>query len=286
MNSYKKIIAPATRYIDASAFEKIDTTEIRWLAGTGFMINTRGIVIMLDPLLIKTNENPPTCEVGLEMVLDFPIKAQDVPKLDILLYTHSDDDHLGGETALILEKLNPRIIGPSPVFEKLVRTGVKPNLIEICRYGDKIIIDSLEIDVLKADHPWQLQNPARYGKRPFRLGDACGFRVKTPDGTILFTGDTRLLEEHLNMECPDVLMLDVSRCEYHLNVKGAIALANLMSDALLIPYHYGTYYAPTIPAHCGDPEDVFANVTEREKRERRLAPGQKLTLQNGKEIVD
>ncbi len=285
MVSNKKIIAPATKNIDASAFEKTDSTEIRWLAGTGFMINTRGIVIMLDPLLISSGDNPLTCEVGLEMVLDFPIKAQDVPKLDILLYTHSDDDHLGGETALILEKLNPRIIGPSPVFEKLVRKGVQPKLIEICRYGDKIIIDSIEIDVLKADHPWQLQDPERLGK-PFRFSDACGYRIKTPDGTILFTGDTRLLEEHLNMECPDVLILDVSRCEYHLNVKGAYTLANLMSDALLIPYHYGTYYAPTIPAHSGDPEDVFAHVTERKKRERRLAPGQKLTLHEGKEIIN
>ena len=187
MNSYKKIIAPATKNIDASAFDKTDATEIRWLAGTGFMINARGTVIMLDPLLISSNDNPMTCEVGLEMVLDFPIKAQDVPKLDILLYTHSDDDHLGGETALILGKLNPRIIGPSPVFEKLVRTGVESNLIEICRYGDKIIIDSIEIDVLKADHPWQLQDPERHGK-PFRLSDACGYRIKTPDGTILFTG--------------------------------------------------------------------------------------------------
>jgi hypothetical protein len=60
-----------------------------------------------------------------------------------------------------------------------------------------------------------------------------------------------------------------------------------MSDALLIPYHYGTYNtpynAPDAPAHSGDPEDVFCNVTNREKREKMLAPGEPLCMRNGKE---
>ena len=92
------------------------------------------------------------------------------------------------------------------------------------------------------------------------------------------------MEEHLSITGIDVLAVDVSRCEYHINVRGATTLANLLKDALLIPYHYGTYNAPDIPAHCGDPEDVFCNVTEREKREKRLAPGQALRILEGKSI--
>jgi L-ascorbate metabolism protein UlaG (beta-lactamase superfamily) len=50
----------------------------------GFLINSRGTTIMVDPLL-----------QGFDMpiMIDMPIAAEDVPKLDAILVTHSDNDH-------------------------------------------------------------------------------------------------------------------------------------------------------------------------------------------------
>lgn len=275
---YQPIIAAKTQFLEKEAFEQINHTEIRWLGGTGFMINARGSVLMIDPLLIVKNDNgKKTCEEGLELLIDFPIDAKDVPNLDILLYTHADDDHLGRDTAKELANLKPQIFGPPLAFVRLARAGVDPEIVEICRYGDVIEHGSFRIEVIKADHPWQLQDPDRYGK-PLRVEDAVGFIITTPDGVFLFPGDTRLMEDHLKLRYLDIdfLALDVSKCQYHLNILGATTLANLIDKALLTPYHYGTYFAPTIPAHCGDPEDVFVNVKNREKRERTTAPGQAL----------
>lgn len=282
-NLLEPVVAKDTVYITGEAFAKIDHTEIYWLAGTGFMINSRGTILMIDPLLIRSNTTPMVCEEGIEMVVDFPLNANDVPKLDLLVYTHSDDDHLGRETASILAKLSPQIYGPPRAFVRLARAGVDPNIVEICRYGDEINVGSIKIEVIKADHPWQLQDPERYGQI-FREWDAVGFIVTTPDGVFLFPGDTRLLEEHLKIKDINLMALDVSRCEYHINIKGATTLANLMGDALLIPYHYGTYNAPDVPAHCGNPEDVFKNVKNRDKRERVIAPGESVKFLDGKEI--
>jgi len=275
--------AHETQHFDETAFRPIDHTEIRWMAGAGFMINSRGIVIMVDPHLITIKDDPLTSEEGLEMVVDYPIKAANVPKIDAIFYTHSDADHLGLLTAQVLQKLNPLMIGPPPVFEKLVRSGFLPDHLQVCRYGDKIAIGPISIEVTKADHPWQLLNPVLYGK-PFRSGDACGYKIITADGTVLAPGDTRLMEEHLEIKGIDVLFLDVTRDAYHLNVHGAIILANCMSEAFLIPYHYGTYNAPDSTAFSGDPEEVFCHVTDREKRERILAPGQPFCLCSGKEL--
>jgi L-ascorbate metabolism protein UlaG (beta-lactamase superfamily) len=280
------IKAPGTQYFDKTAFGQIDHTEIRWLAGAGCMVNARGTVIMVDPLLMTVRDNPLTSELNREMVVDYPIRATDVPNVDAVLYTHSDTDHLGIMTARVLHNLNPLIIGPGPVFEKLVRSGMGPDRLQICRYGDNITIGSITIEVIKADHPYQLMDSARFGKY-FRFDDAVGYKIITPDGSFLAPGDSRLIEEYFNIKGIDVLFLDCSRDEYHINVKGATTLANYMSDALLIPYHYGTYNPPQnaadFTAHSGNPEDVFCNVTNREKRERRLAPGQPLCLHNGKE---
>ena len=50
----------------------------------GFFINSRGTTFMVDPLL-----------EGFDMpiMIDFPIAAKDVPRLDAVLVTHDDNDH-------------------------------------------------------------------------------------------------------------------------------------------------------------------------------------------------
>ena len=58
------------------AFTSSNATTIRWLGMGGFLINSRGTAIMVDPLL-KGFDMP--------VMIDFPIKTDDVPKLDWVL---------------------------------------------------------------------------------------------------------------------------------------------------------------------------------------------------------
>src|SRR5215217_1122821 len=76
--------APETRPFGAEAFEASDGTVLRWLGMAGFLINSRGTTVTVDPLL-----------GGFDMpvMIEFPIAADDVPKLDAVLVTHSDNDH-------------------------------------------------------------------------------------------------------------------------------------------------------------------------------------------------
>ena len=107
-----------------------------------------------------------------------------------------------------------------------------------------------------ADHPWQLKDLERGGP-PYRMGECCGFLIDAPEGRLYFPGDTRLMEYHLSLTDIDVLALDVSTCEYHLNHTSAIVLANHFPKAYLLPFHYGTYDCPTVASHCGEPEDIY-----------------------------
>ena len=76
--------APQTQPFGAEAFEAADTTVLRWLGMAGFLINSRGTTLMVDPLL-----------GGFDMpvMIEFPIAGTDVPRLDAVLVTHSDNDH-------------------------------------------------------------------------------------------------------------------------------------------------------------------------------------------------
>ena len=76
--------APETQPFDAEAFEASDGTVLRWLGMAGFLINSRGTTVMVDPLLGSFD---------MPVMIEFPIAAHEVPKLDAVLVTHSDNDH-------------------------------------------------------------------------------------------------------------------------------------------------------------------------------------------------
>jgi hypothetical protein len=76
--------ARKTQPFGADAFQASQGTTIRWLGAAGFLLNSQGTTLMIDPLL-----------EGFDMpiMIDMPIGPKDVPHLDAVLITHSDTDH-------------------------------------------------------------------------------------------------------------------------------------------------------------------------------------------------
>ena len=93
MQQTQQARAPKTQPFGAEAFGPSDGTTLRWLGMAGFLINSRGTTIMVDPLL-----------EGFDMpiMIDMPIAAKDVPELDAILVTHSDNDHYSVPTCRAL----------------------------------------------------------------------------------------------------------------------------------------------------------------------------------------
>lgn len=75
---------PKTQTFGEEAFEKSNNTTLRWMGMGGFFINSRGATMMIDPLLKDFN---------MPIMIDFPIKTEDVPRLDAVLITHADNDN-------------------------------------------------------------------------------------------------------------------------------------------------------------------------------------------------
>src|SRR5215207_179142 len=88
--------APKTQPFGAEAFEADDGTVLRWLGMAGFLINSRGTTLMVDPLLGGFD---------MPMMIDFPIAASEVPRLDTVLVTHSDNDHYSVPTGRELTRV-------------------------------------------------------------------------------------------------------------------------------------------------------------------------------------
>lgn len=255
---------PPTQLFGAEAFQRIDHTVIRWLGNAGFFINTRGTTLMVDPLL-KGFDMP--------LLIDIPIKPEEVPHLDAVLITHVDNDHYSVPTNRVLSPVTKEFHSTRYVASLMKEEGFNAFGHDI---GEDFIVGELRITLTPADHAWQNMMPDR--TREYKMEDYCGFLIYTPDGTVWAPGDSRMLEEFLTMPTPDAIFFDFSDSGWHLGFDNAVKVANAYPDTPLLLSHWGTVEAPNMKEFNADPERLKKEVVNPE-RVYVLAPGEVFTLQ-------
>ncbi len=257
--------APATQPFGAEAFAASDSTVLRWLGMASFLINSRGTTIMVDPLL-----------GGFDMpiMIDMPIAADDVPRLDAILVTHSDNDHYSVPTCRDLAGVTEKYHSTQYVASLMQEEGLSAHGHDI---GAEFGVGPVRVTVTPADHAWQNASPGA-STRVFEPEDACGFWLETLDGTIWAPGDSRLIpDHHLQMPPPDALLFDFSDSEWHFGLDGAVQMANAYADTPLLLHHWGSVDAPDFAPFNGDPQTLYGLV-DNPNRIQVLAPGQPFTL--------
>lgn len=268
--------APATQLLTPEAFATRPDTAVYWLGSAGILINSRGTLVMIDPVIAHSQNVPELSETERALLVLLPIEAGDVPRLDALLYTHSDCDHLGHLSAAQLQDVCPAYHATAHVAGTLSSLGIAPEKITAHKIGETFYIKNLKVTLTVAHHSWQKSRPDLYDWW-YGPEDCCGFVVETPDGTLWAPGDSVLLKEHLQMKGIDLLFIDFSEDPYHFGLENAVRLANTLDDAELIVYHFGTYDAPDKLCFNADPQKA-ADKIKRPERLHLLAPGAQYLL--------
>ena len=251
--------------VTAEAFGPREGTEITWLGGAGVLVNARGTAILLDPLL-----------TGFDMPVFFPcpLKPGDVPALDACLVTHIDNDHFSRETCLALKDVCRAYHSTGYVAEEMRSAGIPGAGHAIGESFD--VGKGVRVTLTPAKHNWQNAVP-EFAWRTWAEEDYCGFRLETPDGDIWLPGDSRLLESHLHMEPPAVILFDFSDNDWHIGFEGAVKLANAYPEARLALIHWGTVDAPDMTPFNANPLELERRVVNPD-RIRALRPGERMIM--------
>lgn len=254
-----------TELIKSDAFEQIDHTEIRWLGNASIMINSRGHIILIDPILDGFD---------MPLLIDMPIDSNEIPKVDSLLISHIDGDHLSFETLTNIKKVTSAYYAPNYVSDVMTDKGF---LTTECTLGEPFALaDGIRVTPTPTKHNWQ-NGLEKYAYREWKEEEYVGYWMETEDGVIWLPSDSKLLPEHLNMPDPDVILFDFSDNDWHITYEGAVTLANTYPNAELICIHWGSVDAPDWNTFNGNPETLLADVINPE-RVHALNVGQKLCL--------
>lgn len=265
MNGAKQAVAPKTQKIGQEAFSQLGHTEIRWLGNAGALVNSRGTVLLVDPLL-KGFDMP--------LLIDMPIEPGEIPRADAVLLTHCDNDHFSRITCQELS-------GVCRVYHSTQYVASLAEELGLSAEGhgirESFSVGDVRVTLTPADHAWQNESP-EFKTREFKMEDCCGFWLDTPDGAIWAVGDSRLLEEQLKMPEPDVMLFDISDSAWHIGFENAVRMADTYPHATIIPWHWGSVDAPDWKEFNGDPEELKKRVVNPE-RVRILAPGERFVME-------
>lgn len=257
--------APATQPFGAEAFKPSSKTVIRWLGMAGFLINSRGTIFMIDPLLEGYD---------MPLLMDFPIKPKDVPHVDAIFATHSDNDHYSVPTFRDLSSVTKEYHSTTYVDSLMKNDGLRSFG---HRIGDTFHFGPISVKITPADHAWQNAYPGA-SNRYFEPGDACGFWFETPDGSIWAPGDSKLMPEQLHLPAPDAILLYYSEDSvWHFGLEGSAKLINAYPNAQVLLSHWGFVDAPDFTPFNGEPKRL-KKLAVNPKRIRVLAPGEPYTL--------
>ena len=263
-NEKGQAIPAATIPLTKKDFEKISDTAIYWLGNASIFINSRGTNVMIDPLLEGFD---------MPLLIEMPIFPKDIPTLDAILITHDDNDHFSKPTCHDVEKVCKEYHAPQFVAGLIRDEGLNGIGHDI---GETFSVGEMKFKLTPAEHNWK-NFSEKHHWRDYKLEDYCGFWIETQDGKIWLPGDSKLLEEHLQMPQPDVILLDFADNSWHITFDGAVKLANTYPDADLICIHWGSVDAPQMNTFNGDPERL-ASAIKNPDRVHALAPGEKFVL--------
>ena len=115
----------------------------------GYLINSHGTAVMVDPVLTGFD---------MPLLIEMPIAAAHVPRLDAVLVTHSDNDHFNVPTCRGLASVT-HVYHSTRFVASLMRGEDLPAVGH--DIGDVFEVGSVVVTLTPADHAWQNAVPER-----------------------------------------------------------------------------------------------------------------------------
>lgn len=168
--------------------------------------------------------------LGANLYVDpFKIKTED--KADIVLITHSHDDHLSSSSLKKICYAGTTIVAPKDVAGRIKKIPQKETI--TVAPGDVVNIGDIKIE---ATHMYNIRKTQYHPKSKKWVGF-----LTTGNGiTVYHAGDTERIPEMENIQC-DIALLPLGQ-KYTMNsVKDAAESAKDVSAKLAVPIHYGMY---------------------------------------------
>jgi L-ascorbate metabolism protein UlaG (beta-lactamase superfamily) len=149
-------------------------------------------------------------------------------KADLILVTHSHDDHFSIKTLRDLQKESTTIITPADCHEELIKSSSNFKLLKLLP-GDKTALDGMTIEAVPA---YNLESSAHPRSKGW-----VGYILTIEGVQIYHSGDTSFIPEMKNLTDIDIAIVTV-RDHYMMNGKQVVDAITSFRPKVVIPVHW------------------------------------------------
>ncbi len=200
--------------------------KVTWLGHSAFIYKFSDITVIIDPFI---SGNPMA-----------PIKVDDLPKIDVVLVTHSHADHFG-DAKEIVKRHNATFVSSFEIAQKIGENAVGMNI------GGTVKVGNLLITQVQATHSHE-------------DGPATGFVLRHPEDSLYHAGDTGIMMDMSligKLYKPRIAFLPIGS-HFTMGIDEAVEAVGLIQPKVVVPMHYNTF--DVIKA---DPNEFKRKVEER-----------------------
>lgn len=224
-----------------------NSVRITYVNHSTFLIYFRGVNILTDP--VWSDKVGPTSYLGLKRVRDPGVRFEDLPKIDLVLVSHSHFDHLDIPTLKKLkEKFNPLFISGLGNCEGIIKSQIdSANCMEF-DWFEGFKFGNIDVNYTPAHH---------WSSRGLRDRDTAlwgSFVFGDDKSKIFFAGDTAFAEGvHIKMikeKFPDINVALLPIGSYlprsimknnHTSPDEAVEIFKILEPDLAIAMHHKTF---------------------------------------------
>lgn len=198
-------------------------------------IYATGAIKLNVPFLVKgVDFFPSSFKVVIDERIIFidPVKIEEKVKADLILITHSHQDHLSVEDIVLLSSDETIIICPKRVYKK-VRKRVNVKSIDIIKPFEQREINGLSVAALPSYNRKKGLLTAHPKKK-----ENVGYLIGYGDFKLYHSGDTDYVDELNHVEHVTVAMIPIDGGDLTMSTEQAADFINQLKPTVAIPMHY------------------------------------------------
>lgn len=272
------VLKTDTEYLQRNKTE----TTLTWIGHSSFLLQVQGKNILTDPVF--SDRVSPVTFYGPKRLVALPFAQKDLPKVDIVVISHSHYDHLDLKTLRSLNEQNQGqtlFLVPLGNAELLKFEGIK-NVKEF-DWWEQLSLEGLTLTFTPAQHWTQRtlwdRNQSLWG----------GWLVQTEKFKFIYTGDTGYSKDFADIYdrfgAVDLALIPIGAYEprwfmgkQHVDPDGAIKIHQDLHSRMSIGVHWGTFRLSDEPM-AAPPEELAA------ARIRAAIPDQEFQVMKHGEIL-
>ncbi len=213
-----------------------------WLGHSSVFLHMHGLNLMIDPIFSKYSSPVPV--PGLGRFKGRIVKAEELPVLDAVLFTHCHYDHLDYGSVRRIDHQVKRYIVPEKVGKILRRFGVKKEKITELGWYEEAEVSGVRVILVPSQH-FSTRTLIDYNRTLWG-----GYVLKDEDFTVFDTGDGGFADHFEEIRnrygSPDLAIMECGQYNVrwhpsHMFPEESVEAARILDAKLSVPVHWGAY---------------------------------------------